>query len=100
MTIRTDSAPTSALHRVAGYPDDALGQRVGALIVPAAGTFAVPLSEEIRDWASRRLAGYKVPERISVVDAVPRNALTKIDRAAITAALTAPRPPPTTFAGL
>jgi acyl-CoA synthetase (AMP-forming)/AMP-acid ligase II len=47
-----------------------------------------------------RLAGYKVPERITIVDAVPRNALTKIDRAAITTALTAPQPPPTTFATL
>jgi long-chain acyl-CoA synthetase len=77
---------------VAGYPDDALGQRVGALIVPAAGTSPASLAEEIRDWASQRLAGYKVPERVMIVDDVPRNALTKIDRPAITAALTAPQP--------
>jgi acyl-CoA synthetase (AMP-forming)/AMP-acid ligase II len=77
---------------IAGYPDDVLGQRVGALIVPAAGTSPASLAEEIRDWADQRLAGYKVPERILIDDAVPRNALTKIDRAAITAALTATQP--------
>lgn len=75
---------------VAGYPDDVFGQRVGALIVLAAATPAASWAEEIRDWASHRLADHKVPERIRIVQAVPRNALTKIDREAITAALTIP----------
>lgn len=74
---------------VAGHPDDVLGQRVGALIVLADRTPPVPSAEEIRDWANQRLADYKVPERIIIVHAVPRNALTKIDRPAITAALSA-----------
>jgi acyl-CoA synthetase (AMP-forming)/AMP-acid ligase II len=30
-----------------------------------------------------RLATYKVPEHVAVVDSIPRNALTKIDRVAI-----------------
>ncbi|MGH3168343.1 MAG: class I adenylate-forming enzyme family protein [Trebonia sp.] len=72
---------------VAGYPDDTLGQRVGALVVLAGGPSPVPSAEEIRTWAVQRLADYKVPERIRTVQAVPRNALTKIDRPAITAAL-------------
>jgi acyl-CoA synthetase (AMP-forming)/AMP-acid ligase II len=75
---------------VAGYPDDVLGQRVGALIVLADATPYAPSAEEVRDWASHRLADHKVPERIRIVQVVPRNALTKIDRAAITAALTIP----------
>lgn len=79
---------------VAGYPDDMLGQRVGALIVLADGTSPVRSAEEIRDWARQRLADHNVPERIMVAPAVPRNALMKIDRAAITAALSAPEPAP------
>jgi acyl-CoA synthetase (AMP-forming)/AMP-acid ligase II len=72
---------------VAGYPDDSLGQRVGALITLDGQTSPVPSTEEIRAWAVQRLAGYKVPERIRIVRSVPRNALTKIDRPAIIAAL-------------
>jgi acyl-CoA synthetase (AMP-forming)/AMP-acid ligase II len=54
----------------------------------------VPPAEEIRAWAVQRLAGYKVPERITIVNTIPRNALAKIDRAAITAALSAPQQEP------
>ena len=79
---------------VAGYPDDLLGQRVGAVIVPADPASAVPPAEGIRNWVSQRLAEHKGPERIGVVPAVPRNALTKIDRAAIAAALSAPEQEP------
>jgi long-chain acyl-CoA synthetase len=75
---------------VAGYPDDLLGQRVGALLVLADRPSPVPSAEEIRAWAVQRLADYKVPEHITIVDTIPRNALTKVDRAAITAALSAP----------
>ena len=76
---------------VAGYPDDVLGQRVGALITLADRTPSAPSAEEIRNWASQKLADHKVPERIRIVQAVPRNALTKTDRAAITVALTIPK---------
>jgi acyl-CoA synthetase (AMP-forming)/AMP-acid ligase II len=79
---------------VAGYPDDTLGQRVGALIVLAGGTSPVPSAKEIRGWAGQRLADHNVPERIIVAPAVPRSPLMKIDRAAITAALSAPEPAP------
>jgi acyl-CoA synthetase (AMP-forming)/AMP-acid ligase II len=84
---------------VAGYPDDALGQRVGVLIVLADRASSVPPTEEIRSWAGQRLADYKVPERITIVDAIPRNALTEIDRTAITAALRLPEQPGPTFVG-
>jgi acyl-CoA synthetase (AMP-forming)/AMP-acid ligase II len=77
---------------VAGVADDELGQRVGALLV-VANTDAAntdpdnPAIDEIMAWASQRLAHYKLPERIRVVQAIPRNDLTKIDRAAAGKAL-------------
>jgi long-chain acyl-CoA synthetase len=86
--LRAHPAVTDA--GVAGYPDDVLGQRVGALIVPGGRTSAVPQAEEIRTWARQRLADYKVPERIMVTPAIPRNAVMKTDRAAVAAALSAP----------
>jgi long-chain acyl-CoA synthetase len=79
---------------VAGYPDDTLGQRVGALVVLADRASPAPSAEQIRAWAVQRLADYKVPERIRTVHAVPRNSLTKINRPAITAALSVPKQKP------
>lgn len=73
---------------VAGYPDPVLGQRVGALMVIAdRSSFSSP-EEELRAWALERMAVYKIPERIRFVRSIPRNALTKVDRMAVTAALT------------
>ncbi|MFD8723528.1 class I adenylate-forming enzyme family protein [Streptomyces sp. NPDC059629] len=73
---------------VAGYPDPVLGQRVGALVVIAAPSPGSSLEDELRDWALGHLAAHKVPERIRFVSSVPRNAMTKIDRAAVTTTLT------------
>ena len=76
---------------VGGVPDDALGQRVGALLVLSGGESGggsrVVSTEALLSWAGQRLAQYKLPERVGVVDAIPRNALTKIDRVAVRKAL-------------
>jgi long-chain acyl-CoA synthetase len=66
---------------VAGAPDDVSGQRVVALVKLAApetsNAYAV---DNILDWIRSRIAAFKVPEQIVVVDVIPRNALGKIDR--------------------
>jgi long-chain acyl-CoA synthetase len=64
---------------VAGLPDPALGQRVGALVVLTPGISRSSL-QDIRSWLGERLAAWKLPEHIRAVDDIPRNALTKIDR--------------------
>jgi long-chain acyl-CoA synthetase len=79
---------------VAGFPDPVLGQRVGALVVLAGGTDAARWADEITSWLPGRLAPEKIPEQLRVVASIPRNALTKIDRGAVQAALAAPRCPP------
>jgi acyl-CoA synthetase (AMP-forming)/AMP-acid ligase II len=64
---------------VVGVPDAALGQRVFGFVKLAKGQRpAVVL--DILDNLSTRLAGYKVPEQLFVLDALPRNALSKVDR--------------------
>jgi len=73
---------------VAGVPDPVLGQRVAALVQLAGGAeddSAVP--EGVRAVAAAQLADYKVPERLLAVDAIPRNAMGKVDRTAALALL-------------
>jgi acyl-CoA synthetase (AMP-forming)/AMP-acid ligase II len=67
---------------VVGMPDVVLGQRVIGFIKLAKGANEAVVSE-IVDNLTTRLAAYKIPERFIVLDALPRNALSKIDRKAL-----------------
>jgi acyl-CoA synthetase (AMP-forming)/AMP-acid ligase II len=64
---------------VVGIPDTVLGQRVFGFVKLAEGTMHTVVSEILRRVATR-LAAYKVPESLGVVDELPRNALSKVDR--------------------
>jgi long-chain acyl-CoA synthetase len=56
---------------VAGFPDDVLGERVLAAVVPKDG---VRLTEDdLRAVCEERLADYKRPEIFRIVDSLPRN---------------------------
>jgi len=67
---------------VVGIPDDVLGQRVVGFVKLAKGAGKKVIAEVIDNLATR-LAAYKVPERLMELDAMPRNALSKIDRKAL-----------------
>lgn len=72
-------APGVAGGAVLGVPDERLGERVAAVVEPAPG---VALDEAaVRAHCLANLARYKVPERVVVVDRLPRNAMGKIVRA-------------------
>ncbi|MFP8875411.1 MAG: hypothetical protein VCB99_00570, partial [Myxococcota bacterium] len=61
---------------VLGIPDARLGERVVAVVRPAA---SAEVSEEaLIAWCRERLARYKVPERIAFAERLPRNAMQKI----------------------
>jgi acyl-CoA synthetase (AMP-forming)/AMP-acid ligase II len=63
---------------IVGVPDAVLGQRViGFVELTEAAT---QVEDVLRDL-STRLASYKMPERLIVVDRLPRNSLGKVDRA-------------------
>ena len=66
---------------VTGVPDERLGERVVAAIELDAG--AEVTSDDIAERCRAELAKYKVPERIVLVDALPRNAMGKVDRTVI-----------------
>ena len=55
---------------VLGIPDDHWGERVIALVVPAAASKPDP--EELRTFCRERLAGYKVPKRVEFREGFPR----------------------------
>ncbi len=64
---------------VAGLPDPDLGQRAAAWVVPKR-IDAPPTVDELRTFARKSLAGYKLPREIRFVTALPRNAMGKVLR--------------------
>jgi non-ribosomal peptide synthetase component E (peptide arylation enzyme) len=71
---------------VAGYPDEVMGERVCAFVVPKAGErFSF---EEMTDFLNDvGIAPYKLPERLMVLNALPRNPLNKVLRHELAARL-------------
>jgi len=73
--------PDVARAAVVGVPDPVLGEVGVAFVVPAAGVSVSP--EELRAWCRRRLADYKAPDRVVVVDDLPTTPMLKIDKRAL-----------------
>ena len=61
---------------VIGMPDPKWGESVTAVVVTGPGESLT--LEEVRTFASERLARYKVPQRLYVLDELPRNATGKV----------------------
>jgi malonyl-CoA/methylmalonyl-CoA synthetase len=70
---------------VIGAPDDDLGERIVAFVVPADGLR--PAAEELAAHVARLLAPHKRPRAVHVVDALPRNAMGKVLKKELAAAL-------------
>jgi len=79
--------PAVADCAVVGVADADWGQRVCAAVVAADELEDV---EELRAFVAERLAPFKVPKDILIVDALPRNAMGKVTKSEVTA-LFAPR---------
>lgn len=68
---------------VVPYPDDVLGERGRAFVVPAAG--AAPTLAEVRAFCSARIADYKAPDDLVLLDELPLVGPGKVDRARLRA---------------
>ena len=64
---------------VIGVPDDDFGEVVVAVVVALPGHIIDEAA--IRSTARQRLASFKVPKRITVTDALPRNDMGKVEKA-------------------
>jgi acyl-CoA synthetase (AMP-forming)/AMP-acid ligase II len=63
---------------VVGVPDDVLGERVCACVMPVEG--AIITGDEIKDWCRSALADYKVPDLVRFFDDFPLTGSGKIRR--------------------
>jgi acyl-CoA synthetase len=71
------SHPAVAEVAVVGYPDDVLGERVCAVIAPRPGEM-IDLATVVSHLTAQQIASYKLPERLEVREALPRNPVGKI----------------------
>jgi 2,3-dihydroxybenzoate-AMP ligase len=75
---------------VLGVPDRVLGEKTCAVVVPRDGVHPT-LSSAKELLTARGVAGYKLPDRLVVVDSLPRTSLGKVDRRALRELLSEPR---------
>jgi acyl-CoA synthetase (AMP-forming)/AMP-acid ligase II len=80
---------------VVGIPDPVLGEIGAAVIVPVAGG-AGPELASLRALCRTRLADYKAPDRLVIVDQLPLTAMAKVDKRALSARLAAMATPTAT----
>lgn len=81
--VLAEHAAVAAISVVARQ-DHVMGELGVAFVVARQGHTAPTLSD-LRDFGSGRLAGYKLPDDIRVVDALPLTAMDKVDRRALAA---------------
>jgi acyl-CoA synthetase (AMP-forming)/AMP-acid ligase II len=72
--------PSVAAVAIAPRPDDVMGE-IGVAVVVPRGT--APSLDDLRRFATERLATYKLPEAIRIVDALPITSMEKLDRNAL-----------------
>lgn len=63
---------------VVGVPDPTWGQKIAALIVSK--TDAKLTLPELRAWCEERIASYQIPAIIKLLEAIPRNAMGKMNK--------------------
>ena len=68
--------PDVAQVAVIGVPDDRLGEVGAAFVIPVAGHHVD--TDEVIAWCRERMANFKVPREVRVVESLPLNASGKV----------------------
>jgi acyl-CoA synthetase (AMP-forming)/AMP-acid ligase II len=82
--------PAVAEVAVVGVPDDVLGEKVCAVVV-AKPEQTITLDDLVAHLRGLRIASYKLPERLEVVEALPRNPVGKVLKRELREQLGGPR---------
>jgi acyl-CoA synthetase (AMP-forming)/AMP-acid ligase II len=77
--------PAVALAVTFAIPHKTLGEEVGAAVVLRDGAQAT--AEDLRDFAAERLAAFKVPRRVLILDDIPKGPTGKLQRIGLAAKL-------------
>ncbi|MGH2795532.1 MAG: class I adenylate-forming enzyme family protein [Actinomycetota bacterium] len=71
-----------ALVGVIGFPDEVLGERGKAFVVPADASDP-PTAEELKAFVADRIADYKTPDVVEIRAELPLTSMFKVDKAAL-----------------
>jgi malonyl-CoA/methylmalonyl-CoA synthetase len=88
--LAIDEMPGVAESAVIGVPHPDFGEAVIAVVVPRAGTPA-PAQAEVVAWLKSRLANFKVPKQVHLVEELPRNTMGKVQKNVLRERYSAPR---------
>nr|KAJ3411490.1 hypothetical protein HK105_002623 [Polyrhizophydium stewartii] len=72
--------PDVAEVAVVGIPSTEWGERIGAIVVHKPATAGQLSLDSLRTWLASRLAPYKLPTRLLIVDEIPKNAMGKVNK--------------------
>ena len=75
---------------VIGIPDDTWGEAVVAVMSLRQG--ARLALDELKSWCEGRMSAYKIPKKIQILDALPRNAMGKVTKPELAQRLTGQGP--------
>jgi acyl-CoA synthetase (AMP-forming)/AMP-acid ligase II len=89
-----DEHPAVHLSCVVGVPDPHLGEIVAAYVALRGDVTPSPTATELRQFVAGRIAAYKVPERITILDELPLNSTGKVDRKKLHSQILTERPQP------